>query len=250
MIFFRAPDPARAERSAVESEVKHVPPSLDLESLTGRRVGSRQVGLDGVYPAPPLEPLEVEPVRILPEEDRPLRERRFRRRGVDDQPGDPAVAEGSQERDLGRSPEVPALAIAGEWARHPTVVSQEVAADIAAMKIEAIGGRGSRKDFVDVRVLGRAGVTIDAALDSWTSPTASTAPAGPIATIGFASLRASGELDRADPSVNFRPKDLPVAAIIDGWVPEHLEDRIGGSGARLLERLSTKAVLPGAVAWI
>lgn len=37
--------------------------------------------------------------------------------------------------------------------------------DIAAMKIEAIAGRGSRKDFVDLRVLCRAGLTIDAAFD-------------------------------------------------------------------------------------
>jgi len=33
--------------------------------------------------------------------------------------------------------------------------------DIAAMKIEAIAGRGSRKDFVDLRVLCRAGLTLD-----------------------------------------------------------------------------------------
>jgi len=38
-------------------------------------------------------------------------------------------------------------------------------ADIAAMKIEAIAGRGSRKDFVDMRLLCRAGLTIDAAFD-------------------------------------------------------------------------------------
>jgi len=38
-------------------------------------------------------------------------------------------------------------------------------ADIAAMKIEAIAGRGSRKDFIDLRVLCRAGLTIDAAFD-------------------------------------------------------------------------------------
>ena len=37
--------------------------------------------------------------------------------------------------------------------------------DIAAMKIEAIAGRGSRKDFVDLRVLCRAGLTIEAAFD-------------------------------------------------------------------------------------
>jgi hypothetical protein len=37
--------------------------------------------------------------------------------------------------------------------------------DIAAMKIEAIAGRGSRKDFVDLRVLCRAGLTLDAAFD-------------------------------------------------------------------------------------
>jgi hypothetical protein len=30
-------------------------------------------------------------------------------------------------------------------------------ADIAAMKIEAVGGRGSRKDFIDLRLLCRAG---------------------------------------------------------------------------------------------
>lgn len=38
-------------------------------------------------------------------------------------------------------------------------------ADIAAMKIEAIAGRGSRKDFVDLRVLCRAGLTIDAVFE-------------------------------------------------------------------------------------
>ena len=37
--------------------------------------------------------------------------------------------------------------------------------DIAAMKVEAIGGRGSRKDFVDLRVLCDAGLTLDAAFD-------------------------------------------------------------------------------------
>lgn len=37
--------------------------------------------------------------------------------------------------------------------------------DIAAMKIEAIAGRGSRKDFIDLRVLCRAGLTVDAAFD-------------------------------------------------------------------------------------
>jgi len=37
--------------------------------------------------------------------------------------------------------------------------------DLAAMKIEAIAGRGSRKDFVDLRVLCRAGLTLDAAFD-------------------------------------------------------------------------------------
>jgi hypothetical protein len=37
--------------------------------------------------------------------------------------------------------------------------------DIAAMKIEAIAGRGSRKDFVGLRVLCRAGLTIDAGFD-------------------------------------------------------------------------------------
>ncbi len=36
-------------------------------------------------------------------------------------------------------------------------------ADIAAMKIEAIAGRGSRKDFVDLRVLCRTGMTLDGA---------------------------------------------------------------------------------------
>lgn len=38
-------------------------------------------------------------------------------------------------------------------------------ADIAAMKIEAIGGRGSRKDFIDLRVLCRTGMTLDGAFD-------------------------------------------------------------------------------------
>jgi hypothetical protein len=38
-------------------------------------------------------------------------------------------------------------------------------ADIAAMKLEAIAGRGSRKDFVDLRVLCRAGLTVDAVFD-------------------------------------------------------------------------------------
>ena len=37
--------------------------------------------------------------------------------------------------------------------------------DVAAMKMEAIAGRGSRKDFVDMRVLCRAGLTIEAAFD-------------------------------------------------------------------------------------
>ena len=37
--------------------------------------------------------------------------------------------------------------------------------DIAAMKIEAVTGRGSRKDFVDLRVLCRAGLTIEAVLE-------------------------------------------------------------------------------------
>ena len=36
-------------------------------------------------------------------------------------------------------------------------------ADVAAMKIEAVAGRGSRKDFVDLRVLCRAGTTLEAA---------------------------------------------------------------------------------------
>ena len=36
-------------------------------------------------------------------------------------------------------------------------------ADVAAMKIEAVAGRGSRKDFVDLRVLCRAGLTLEAA---------------------------------------------------------------------------------------
>jgi hypothetical protein len=35
-------------------------------------------------------------------------------------------------------------------------------ADIAAMKLEAIAGRGSRKDFVDLRLLCQQGMTIDA----------------------------------------------------------------------------------------
>lgn len=34
-------------------------------------------------------------------------------------------------------------------------------ADIAAMKIEAVAGRGSRKDFVDLRVLCQAGLTLE-----------------------------------------------------------------------------------------
>jgi hypothetical protein len=38
-------------------------------------------------------------------------------------------------------------------------------ADIAAMKIEAIAGRGSRKDFIDLCVLCRSGLTLDAAFD-------------------------------------------------------------------------------------
>ncbi len=37
--------------------------------------------------------------------------------------------------------------------------------DIAAMKIEAIAGRGSRKDFVDLRVLSVAGLSLDAAFE-------------------------------------------------------------------------------------
>jgi hypothetical protein len=37
--------------------------------------------------------------------------------------------------------------------------------DIAAMKIEAIAGRGSRKDFIDLRILCRTGLTLDAAFD-------------------------------------------------------------------------------------
>ncbi len=37
--------------------------------------------------------------------------------------------------------------------------------DLAAMKIEAIAGRGARKDFVDLRLLCRAGLTIDTAFD-------------------------------------------------------------------------------------
>lgn len=39
--------------------------------------------------------------------------------------------------------------------------------DIAAMKIEAVAGRGSRKDFVDLRVLCRAGLTLEAAFGSF-----------------------------------------------------------------------------------
>lgn len=35
--------------------------------------------------------------------------------------------------------------------------------DIAAMKIEAVAGRGSRKDFVDLRMLCRAGLSMEAA---------------------------------------------------------------------------------------
>ncbi|MGH7819003.1 MAG: nucleotidyl transferase AbiEii/AbiGii toxin family protein [Candidatus Binatia bacterium] len=38
-------------------------------------------------------------------------------------------------------------------------------ADIAAMKVAAIAGRGSRKDFVDLRVLCRAGLTVESAFD-------------------------------------------------------------------------------------
>ena len=38
-------------------------------------------------------------------------------------------------------------------------------ADIAAMKLEAIAGRGSRKDFVDLRVLCRAGLTVHTVFD-------------------------------------------------------------------------------------
>jgi hypothetical protein len=40
-------------------------------------------------------------------------------------------------------------------------------ADIAAMKIEAITGRGSRKDFIDLRILVRSGLTLDAAFDAF-----------------------------------------------------------------------------------
>lgn len=39
--------------------------------------------------------------------------------------------------------------------------------DIAAMKIEAIARRGSRKDFVDLRILCRAGLTLDAIFDDF-----------------------------------------------------------------------------------
>lgn len=38
-------------------------------------------------------------------------------------------------------------------------------ADIAAMKIEAVAGRGSRKDFVDLRILCLAGLTMDTAFE-------------------------------------------------------------------------------------
>lgn len=38
-------------------------------------------------------------------------------------------------------------------------------ADISAMEIEAVAGRGSRKDFVDLRVLCRAGLTLEAVFD-------------------------------------------------------------------------------------
>ena len=38
---------------------------------------------------------------------------------------------------------------------------------IAAMKIEAIAGRGARKDFIDLRVLCRTGLTLDAAYTSF-----------------------------------------------------------------------------------
>jgi hypothetical protein len=37
--------------------------------------------------------------------------------------------------------------------------------DIAAMKLEAIAGRGARKDFIDLRVLCRAGLSLDTAFD-------------------------------------------------------------------------------------
>lgn len=37
--------------------------------------------------------------------------------------------------------------------------------DVAAMKIEAIAGRGSRRDFVDLYLLCRGGLTLDAAFD-------------------------------------------------------------------------------------
>ena len=40
-------------------------------------------------------------------------------------------------------------------------------ADIAAMKIEAIAGRGSRKDFVDLRILARSGLSIEAAFEAF-----------------------------------------------------------------------------------
>jgi len=37
--------------------------------------------------------------------------------------------------------------------------------DVAAMKIEAVAGRGSRKDFIDLRLLCRRGLTLDAAFE-------------------------------------------------------------------------------------
>lgn len=39
--------------------------------------------------------------------------------------------------------------------------------DIAAMKIEAVAGRGSRKDFIDLRVLCGAGISLDLAFDAF-----------------------------------------------------------------------------------
>jgi hypothetical protein len=39
--------------------------------------------------------------------------------------------------------------------------------DLAGMKLEAIAGRGSRKDFIDLLVLCRAGISLDLAFDAF-----------------------------------------------------------------------------------
>ena len=39
--------------------------------------------------------------------------------------------------------------------------------DIAAMKVEAVAGRGSRKDFVDLRMLCATGLGLDEILDAF-----------------------------------------------------------------------------------